>query len=185
MKATHYGECQLCGQQLKLPKGLSSKHTYSVHWTLYVGICPGSKQLPYEQSCELIKSRIPDIENEIEMLKRRKTDLLKPAKSSKCFKEVYVQGISVIVEGELIMENMEADNGYKRGQVFFVTEVDGKKIKKKISPIQKNLLDVATEINLDTANGDLRRRVERLQKYLEWCNERILKWELKKLKPVG
>lgn len=185
MKATHYGECQLCGREQKLPKGLLSNHGYSVMWNMFAGICLGSKELPYEQSCELIKSKIPNIEKEIKTLEQRKADLLKPATSTKCWYEVFSQRIYRTVEGELIIEPVEGFNGKKWLQIYFVTEIDGKTIKKEISSVHKNLLDVATELNIETANGELSKNIARLQKYLEWCNERILKWEIKELKPVG
>jgi hypothetical protein len=54
MKATHFGECQLCGRQQKLPNGRMSIHGYAVQWSQFVGTCPGSKHLSYERSADLL-----------------------------------------------------------------------------------------------------------------------------------
>jgi len=56
-KATHSGQCQLCGNLQKLPGGFLAKHGYSVEWSRFVGVCPGSHHLPYEKACDLIQGR--------------------------------------------------------------------------------------------------------------------------------
>ena len=41
MKATHDGECQLCGRMQKLPDGRLAKHGYTTRWGFFQGVCPG------------------------------------------------------------------------------------------------------------------------------------------------
>lgn len=54
-KATHSGTCQLCFARQKLPGGVLSQHGYTTRWGFFEGVCPGSKHLPYELSCDLIE----------------------------------------------------------------------------------------------------------------------------------
>lgn len=56
--ATHSGHCQLCGHLQKLPGGRLSLHGYSVTHGYFSGTCSGARELPYEQSCELVKKSI-------------------------------------------------------------------------------------------------------------------------------
>jgi hypothetical protein len=77
-KATHSGECQLCGRKQKLPKGHLSLHGYTKEWGFFNGTCTGSRHKPYEESCDQITFRIPhmvqliaDQTQEIEKLTRQ------------------------------------------------------------------------------------------------------------------
>lgn len=70
------GECQICGSIQKLPSGNLALHGYEVaKYGFFNGICPGSRNLPYEKSCDLVKQsiidmkkRITDTKNEISKL---------------------------------------------------------------------------------------------------------------------
>jgi len=55
MKATHYGECQLCGRKQRLPNSVLAKHGYAVQWNTFQGVCPGSGHAPYELSRDLLE----------------------------------------------------------------------------------------------------------------------------------
>jgi hypothetical protein len=59
MKATHRGNCQLCDRLQKLPSGVLSNHGYEVKWHEFLGTCPGSRELPYQLSCDAIKRSLP------------------------------------------------------------------------------------------------------------------------------
>ena len=41
-----------------LPGGLLASHGYSVKWNSFVGVCPGSHNLPFEQSADLARRNI-------------------------------------------------------------------------------------------------------------------------------
>src|SRR5215471_7908862 len=85
--ATHYGECQLCGHEQKLPGGgLLSLHGYSVRWNSFMGTCPGSRELPYEQSCGLLEGEIKAQRAHISHLQNWAKEIAKPS-----FKNVFVQ----------------------------------------------------------------------------------------------
>lgn len=58
-KATHTGECQICGSRQKAPAGLVAKHGYVVAgYGFFNGVCPGSGRKPYEVSCDAIEGVI-------------------------------------------------------------------------------------------------------------------------------
>ena len=54
-RATHMGECQICHNMQKLPKGKMSIHGYTRQFGWFQGKCAGSGHLPLEQSCDLIQ----------------------------------------------------------------------------------------------------------------------------------
>lgn len=57
-KATHQGECQVCGSVQKLPEGVLSKHGYNVRFGFFEGTCWGAEHKPFEQDISLIESAI-------------------------------------------------------------------------------------------------------------------------------
>jgi hypothetical protein len=65
MKATHYGECQVCGRRQKLPGGMLSKHGYTVQWGFFNGVCWGERNKPFEQDKGLIEGAIKRAQAEI------------------------------------------------------------------------------------------------------------------------
>src|SRR5262245_4567782 len=84
--ATHYGECQLCGHEQKLPGGgFLSLHGYSVKWNSFMGTCPGSRHLPYEQSCDLLDMEIKAQHAHISDLQHRSKVIASPS-----FKNAFV-----------------------------------------------------------------------------------------------
>lgn len=57
-KATHIGECQVCGARQKLPNGLLSKHGYTLDYGFFNGTCHGSGNVPFEISCDMVEASI-------------------------------------------------------------------------------------------------------------------------------
>ena len=55
-KATNSGECQVCGKQHKLPRGMLAKHGYTVEHHFFNGVCQGSGSLPFEQDKTLAET---------------------------------------------------------------------------------------------------------------------------------
>lgn len=64
--ATHYGTCQLCGSLQKAPGGYLAKHGYDVQYGFFNGVCRGSHELPYEESCDLLVAVLAGIKVSIE-----------------------------------------------------------------------------------------------------------------------
>lgn len=76
MAATHKGTCQICGRIQKLPKGLLSLHGYQVEWGMFNGVCDGATNLPYEQSCEVLKAHVARMNNHLEDMRRSRENIL-------------------------------------------------------------------------------------------------------------
>lgn len=63
-KATHIGECQVCGSVQKLPEGVLAKHGYMVRFNCFEGTCWGSSHKPFEQDISLIEGAIARAKND-------------------------------------------------------------------------------------------------------------------------
>jgi len=64
-KATHSGECQICGHHQKLPGGSLSKHGYTKRWGFFSGVCSGAGHLPFEVSKDQIAGAVAAVEAKI------------------------------------------------------------------------------------------------------------------------
>lgn len=72
--ATHFGECQYCGRQQKLPGGVLADHGYSLVWGWRNGTCPGSRQKPFETHTDFLKQSIEDAKKQIAAHKKKIAD---------------------------------------------------------------------------------------------------------------
>jgi len=75
MKATHFGECQICGRKMKAPNGELSNHGYTVENGFFNGSCHGSYELPFEQDRSVLGQVIQDFEDYIENQKQYMQDI--------------------------------------------------------------------------------------------------------------
>ena len=57
-KATHKGTCQWCNRVQMLPNGVLARHGYNIRWGWQAGVCSGSDNLPYQESCEMVERSI-------------------------------------------------------------------------------------------------------------------------------
>lgn len=70
-KATHYGHCQACEREQRMPGGLMAKHGYTVPhrgmggW--FFGTCRGSDSKAFEQDCAITKMMIAETEKQREI----------------------------------------------------------------------------------------------------------------------
>lgn len=67
-KATHYGTCQICGAEQKLPSGRLSKHGYTVDFGFFNGVCNGAHGQPFEKSTDLIEKTVARVKTHRENL---------------------------------------------------------------------------------------------------------------------
>jgi hypothetical protein len=84
--------CQICEREVKQPHGLTSHHGYSrPGYGWQTASCPGARELPYEESCDLIPPVIKSIENFKAMKQaQRDTYMTKPPKVlTKTHKNIY------------------------------------------------------------------------------------------------
>ena len=191
-KATHIGSCQCCGSIQKLPGGMLSKHGYHVRWGCFDGICRGTEVLPYERSCNLIKSFIEEAQ-------KRKADeeayiasLLQPATEPRGWWHQYIIGDSrqsrsgyKWIQVELRQVKNHAGGGECTERVY--VDHQGKEqdlYQHGYCGGEKSLLAIATDLNARYVEQALRPRVKELERYIFWQQRRISDWKLADLQPV-
>lgn len=178
-KATHTGECQLCGKSQKLPNQRLSLHGYSVQWNMFNNTCPGSHGLPYQQSCKLIKevilncdTTIAKIKEEIESIRLRYgvvafVQSWKPAQGSQ---RGSYQWVEISVE-----MNERSAKGWATAKGFKAVDYALK---------DKSLEDIAAILNEEYINRVLMPQLNQWQNYQSWCADRVTNWTLQELKEV-
>ncbi len=105
-KATHKGECQICGCQQLLPGGKLSNHGYTVKWGFFSGICSGAGRLPFELSTDAIqpvvdgvKATILAVEAEIAALEDLNSDVNGASKAwHNTYRDGYVWELVPVVD---------------------------------------------------------------------------------------
>lgn len=187
-KATHKGECQICGKVQKLPQGRLANHGYTVEWGMFQGTCPGSLALPYEQSCDLLKDRLLLIEQKLKRIRQYHQNLLQPATEPCGYVEVYFSDARVYgwVEAHLTeVQETNESNGYSWREVFATYKEGSQEKKQKLNldfetQQQLNLLEIATSLNRKYAQ-EYQKQLNIMSNYLKWCQNRVNKWEVKEL----
>lgn len=173
MKATHQGQCQICSRIQKLPNTRLSQHGYTVEFSFFEGVCPGSKSLPYELSCDLIKQQIP-------LLLIRVTEL-----------EAKIISLNNR-DGHFAYSKLYASRkGYYWDTVEFIMTNRGiaKQHKDKIYynlclPYGFNLEQVARYYDSLYISQVLKPTIKNIQDYIRHCQLRIDKWHLQPLEEI-
>jgi len=162
-KATHYGICQACGAEQKLPNGTLSNHGYTVSWGFFEGVCPGSKKLPFELSCALVEQFINNAKRTIET-----------------FREEIVQ----------YQENTSTKTMYLNIRRWHKAEVvDGKVLFLDKSVPASRLCLYGTDEQITKKLDEkrikwLERQIKAVEEYIQWQEDRIANWEEKELTPI-
>ena len=112
MKATHKGECQLCGRTQLLPSGQLSKHGYTTRWGFFSGVCSGAHHLPFELSCDLIDGALESVRNTLGRLNEEIAELKQPA-------------VSTAVQMKYESKKWADHNSYYRTAIVTVAPEDG------------------------------------------------------------
>lgn len=204
MRATHSGTCQACGRLQKLPKGHLSLHGYNVAHGFFSGICRGARELPFEQSCDLVKTFIAWAEGDLARVEGQQRHLRRPATEPKAMVRNY--------------ENLDARG--RRGYVWREVEIDGRRVSGQgyqgetaewieyfyrapgylqpgTAPVEHKIdrfrnetgcvedqsLRVATEFNKIYADW-LEHEADSLRRYIRWQQERVRTWQPADLQPV-
>lgn len=200
--ATHYGECQICGHQQKLPRGVLSKHGYTKQWGFFSGTCPGAGHLPFEQSMALIPPRI-------EAAKKGAKNLRAQAKAKVLEKDfnvrwtVYPSDLKMDswtfagkfgrharnteIDGVLVGTSKEVRSGDDKWTSHYVWvdfKYDGKSFRKDANAYGKTVEEVRDIYKKREADQLLFLAVQH-DDYVKWQGERIKDWKEKPLKPVA
>ncbi len=174
-KATHNGECQVCGRRQKLPNGRLSKHGYTKRWGFFQGVCPGAGNLPYEQSCEFLKGWVPDVA-------LRRADLVNRIAD-------HEGGATPLLAERRVPARRWGYHEYRWEEAELV---DGRAVFKRDESQESQRVDVyprhgeTLEQALRRAWADEQRlEVRGLDDWLKWARDRIKTWKPRELEPVA
>jgi hypothetical protein len=170
MKSQFNGECQLCGKTQKLPNELLSNHGYTVDWNIFNGICPGSRNQPYEKSCELIKIQIPRVQQQIVELAARIEQIASRSGTvgwQKLFEDSRCQWQEVEFTLKDCWIGYKAKNIVKNAYAF----ASGATAEEFARSSDRTYIDRI-----------LTPRLKALREYLEWCEKRVEQWTLQPLR---
>lgn len=188
-KATHIGSCQACGNVQKLPQGRLSLHGYDVRWHFFNGVCRGAKELPYEQSFDLIEKFIGDAQEHKVCLETEIFKLQQPAIEPKGWVHEYRKGNHYVAGGyvwrqvEILQETKQFNDGTGSYNVEHYLDHEGKQHRIDRG-YHLTVLQIADLMNADYIKLWLTPKVAELARYIAWQQERIREWKLTELKPV-
>jgi hypothetical protein len=177
-KAQFIGECQLCGRVQKLPSDVLAQHGYTVDWSMFNGVCGGSKHPPYELSSNLIETIRPNIRQQIQETIDRIAEL-RGRTGTTAYRRLY-------------LNKPHAKSGaYYWEEVEFITK-EGKYNRQGIRheckdnfntclPLGLSLEELARDSDEKYISAVLIRRQNQLEEYLSWCDKRIVNWVKKPL----
>ena len=187
-KATHIGSCQACGNVQKLPGGRLSLHGYDVRWHFFNGVCRGAKELPYEQSFDLIEKFIEQAQDNKTAVEAQIEQLNQPNRNGIAWVHEYYEADATHRSGyrwrqaEIIQEQKPLDEGR-----FYTVEyyVDHKEKHHRIDRgYNLTIWQVADILNAVYIKQVLQPRVDELTRYIGWQKQRIAEWKLTDLTPV-
>ena len=189
--ATHSGECQLCGHIQKLPGGgLLSLHGYEVRWNSFQGTCPGSRNLPYEQSCDLLAGEVKRQQATVvrlaawanEIASGKNVFVIEHAPSPKGYGYA-----NVSIERELTPSEYEIIATKYSGWTSFKlvwTTIERGNLKAKQRVIDAHdvrsadaLIAYANSAKIASINANIDSR----KQYIQWLKARITNWKLRDL----
>lgn len=178
-KATHYGTCQACGREHKLPNDRLSKHGYTVTWNEFWNVCRGEKELPYEKSCDLIEFLIKDVEDQ----KARILAEIEELKSTTEFAWFFErQKIGRYQSKSVAVKKFADDLEWNDNQLTW-TGTDGSPQKYAHWQADGTKLTAMADAN-EAKIRSLKQQVKGCENYIEWQQGRIDNWELKECKEV-
>lgn len=195
-KATHQGTCQICGSLQKLPKGKLSLHGYNVTYGFFNGICRGARELPFEQSCDLIKDAIERAKTALADVQEDQRTLRTKPETPKAWVHHYVgfqgKGRSSYrwMQVEITMTEKPFSDGKGSYKVFTYeaesTKRPGEMETKKVCEYRHDLNDAndaALDLNKKRADW-LEHQVSSLTRYIGWQQDRVNTWRPAELIPV-
>jgi len=204
-KSTHQGHCQACGRLQMLPNGLLSLHGYTVSFGYFRGTCRGSKEQPFEKSCELVKTFIADAKVGLASVEAFQAKLRQPATSPEAFfytlqanpKGRYYShsrewAVCTVTE-EIVRYGEGPDDFYRKfrrdGDTEWRMNAD-----KSFAVVpddyelghdhKSDLLQVCTKSNEAYAKW-LEHEADGLRRYIAWQTERVNTWKEADLKPLA
>lgn len=181
-KATHQGECQVCGATQKLPSGILSIHGYTIAHGWQSGTCSGSRKLPYELSCDVIQDSIDYAKSRLSSLRElRKTTLsVDSTTTNQTWARIYSPEHSSRTRGSVSVwkqVTVVADDSVRRHHYL----AEGNE--KHKAPWSHTLAELVQKGN-DNYASYLSLQIAQIQSYLMSQLERKNNWTLKPLTPI-
>lgn len=170
-KSTHRGECQLCGRVQLLPSDRLSIHGYTVKWNMFLGNCKGSREKPYELSCDALKIAVVNTQESIERAEKAINDLIVRS-GNICYFRVYRDHHYHWVEVKICSD--------EHGRIGYA--YDGKSSFNTVMPCFLTEEEaIARHYDYEYIKQVLRPNLAALKAYKTWCEDRIENWVLKPL----
>lgn len=198
MKSTHSGHCQACGRLQKMPSGKMSLHGYTVSHGYFHGQCAGSKELPFELSCDLVKTFIASAQAHLDGVLAFQTELRTPATTPRAW--VHNYEARPLKTGcnhynwrvvDILEETHTSSNDYTyktfsyKAPGVYTSAWSKDTVADTVHKIgygEKNALEVATVANARYADW-LDHEVTSLRRYIKWQTERVNTWKVAPLFP--
>ncbi len=172
-KSTHRGECQLCGRVQLLPNDRLSIHGYTVKWNMFHGDCRGSREKPYELSCDELKLSLPRTQHGIERTEKEIAGL-SARNGNTCYFRIYRDHHYHWVQVEILTD--------EHGRIGYT--YDGKSSFNTVMPYYLTTEEtIARHYDNEYIKQVLQPELAVLRAYKTWCEDRIKNWVLKPLTP--
>ncbi len=192
MKATHQGSCQLCGRLQRLPNGKLAKHGYTVEFNFFNGVCPGSHNLPYEQSCDLLPAQRDHAKATAKSMTKfaAETRALRDPKAvwihERTFDRGYGRSTYAWKQVEVSFEGHDLEYSGAKYYTATYSRVDRDGIA-KVETIQtygvNSIDDIIAKQNGARAN-EIAGNAKRFADYAVWAQKRIDAWKIAPLTPI-
>jgi hypothetical protein len=195
-KATHIGECQVCGATQKLPGNRLSIHGYTKEHGFFNGTCHGSHGLPYEKSCDLVQASL----DRAIALKTK----------NEAYNRELVSGV-VVATGKIWYRVYSSGNGFKGSAGYYWKQVpyrveyfgeNGKyrrfiywdpnglnasdKRERDLPGVvdAKNSVDLENQYSREYAQRSVQVTIAQLSGYIQSQQQRLREWHERPLRPV-
>ena len=182
-KATHKGECQVCGSTQKLPDGRLSLHGYTTRWGFFSGTCSGARELPWELDSSLVADAVLSAQRQRDYMTKRVAELKADRNPAKVRVEWYDKHLysytSAWVDTDTIVE----------GDVnLWVAPITGPSGTEAIARVgymyESTAMEAAYKANVQHADAIEQHDIASVDRYIEWQTVRLAKWTVKPLRPV-
>ncbi len=172
------GTCQICGAGQKLPSGKLSLHGYNVQWGFFNGICAGSRQLPYEVSCEYCKEVIKGNGRVIDSLNDRIRKVKASLPENKgILIPVQKYGVSHTMSGSFVSDGKFVLFEYEEGGVKKTYRMY------TINYTAQTIEDALKEYQTKQVNV-LLNQIRMYEKHIKYLEEKVRDWTPQETQPV-
>jgi len=190
MKATHKGTCQCCGAMQKLPNGVLSNHGYTVDWGMFNGTCQGAGHKPFEKSTDLIESFINQAKAQIENLNNEISEVSNSTDVKSVWYRKYIpatyskQAHYVWEKRGLLLDKVYSERftSWKWDSLPTDTK-DVNRGKTGVGDHKPNP-DDAVKFENEKYTAMLSKKVQGIEGYIQWQEERISGWTEQPLQEI-